>query len=291
MIDIIWDMETNDPDDFLTLLFLAGHPLVRLKAVTILPGTAAQVGLVKHALREWFQLDIPIGARKIDSEKQAVSSWHYAAYGNISPSRDASPAAEVLRQHCDAETILVTGAALTNVREAILGSDSTFQCKAIVVQGGFAGAGVVPPELQMDKFKGLTTTTTHNLMGDSEAAQLVLEYDGFGVRRFVSKNVCHRVVYNQHMHEMFTTLKEKSRALSLIWQGMSVYLSHNPSGKMLHDILAASCAIDSSIGTWAEVELYREGNQWGARIYLASKTWIIIDYNHEKFMKVITAYV
>lgn len=24
MIDIVWDMETNDPDDFLTLLLLAG---------------------------------------------------------------------------------------------------------------------------------------------------------------------------------------------------------------------------------------------------------------------------
>ncbi|CAF5077996.1 unnamed protein product, partial [Rotaria sp. Silwood1] len=30
-------METNDPNDFITLLFLLGHPIVHLKAVTIVP--------------------------------------------------------------------------------------------------------------------------------------------------------------------------------------------------------------------------------------------------------------
>ena len=36
-IKAIWDMETGDPDDFLTLVLLAGHPRVDLKAVTITP--------------------------------------------------------------------------------------------------------------------------------------------------------------------------------------------------------------------------------------------------------------
>jgi hypothetical protein len=27
MIDLVWDMETQDPDDFLTLLLLLGRPL------------------------------------------------------------------------------------------------------------------------------------------------------------------------------------------------------------------------------------------------------------------------
>ncbi len=96
MINVVWDMETNDPDDFLTLIFLAGHPKVNLKAVTVLPGTAAQIGLVKHTLSQWFKLDIPVGARNVDSEKQAVSQWHYDAYGSIPPSRDALPADEIM---------------------------------------------------------------------------------------------------------------------------------------------------------------------------------------------------
>lgn len=39
LIDIVWDMETGDPDDFITLLLLLGHPRVNLLGVTITPGT------------------------------------------------------------------------------------------------------------------------------------------------------------------------------------------------------------------------------------------------------------
>ena len=63
--DVVWDMETGDPDDFLTLLLLLGHPQVNLKAVTVTPGTREQVGLVRQALA-WFERDIPVGAYNIN---------------------------------------------------------------------------------------------------------------------------------------------------------------------------------------------------------------------------------
>lgn len=44
----VLDMETSDPDDFITLLMLLGHPLVDLRAVTVTPGTREQVGLVRR---------------------------------------------------------------------------------------------------------------------------------------------------------------------------------------------------------------------------------------------------
>lgn len=291
MIDVVWDMETNDPDDFLTLIMLAGHPQVNLKAVTILPGSAAQVGLLRHALQEWFQLDIPVGARNLDSTKKTVSEWHYLAFGDISLSRNAEAADVILREYCDENTVLITGAALTNIRTAIRKSqeqNTLFTVKNIVVQGGFAGEGVVPPELQMDKFKSLVTCPTHNLMGDRKATHLVLEHKGFRLRQFVSKNVCHRVVYDKQMHDQIAEVKASSLSLSKIWQGMEVYLKNiNPSGKMLHDLLAAACAIESSVGTWVEVELFREGADWGAKPVRGSGTWIIIDYDHDKFMKIL----
>ncbi|MFB2980068.1 hypothetical protein [Microseira sp. BLCC-F43] len=53
-------METGDPDDFLTLLLLLGHPAVNLKAVTITPGSPQQIGLVRKAL-SFFNLDIRAG--------------------------------------------------------------------------------------------------------------------------------------------------------------------------------------------------------------------------------------
>ena len=65
MIDVVWDMETGDPDDFLTLLLLLGHPDVNLKGITITPGTPEQVGVVRHALA-LFERDLPVGSFAID---------------------------------------------------------------------------------------------------------------------------------------------------------------------------------------------------------------------------------
>lgn len=59
-LDLVFDMETDDPDDFLTLLLLLGHPCARLRAVTIVPGSPEQVGLVRAALG-WFGVDLPVG--------------------------------------------------------------------------------------------------------------------------------------------------------------------------------------------------------------------------------------
>ncbi len=157
-----------------------------------------------------------------------------------------------------------------------------------MVQGGFAGEGVVPAELQIDKFKGMTAYPTHNLIVDNKATNAILGYEGITKRYFVSKNVCHRVFYDKQMHAIVGQNKANSLALSLIWQGMDVYLKDNPQGKMLHDPLTACCAIDENIGTWAEVELFREGNAWGARLKPGSKTWIIIDYDHERFVHIFT---
>ena len=118
MIDLVWDMETKDPDDFLALLLLLGHPAVRLKAVTVTPGSPQQVGLVRRALA-WFGRDLPVGAYNLDHPKECVSPWHYEAYGPAEPSRDAEPGAEVLLRCCDENTTLLTGAPLKNLGAAL----------------------------------------------------------------------------------------------------------------------------------------------------------------------------
>ncbi|MUG96148.1 hypothetical protein F7734_28930 [Scytonema sp. UIC 10036] len=84
-------------------------------------------------------------------------------------------------------------------------------------------------------------------------------------------------------------VKDKSRALTYIWQGMDVYLKKKPTGKKFHDPLAACCAIDESIGTWAEVEIYCKNHQWGAKLSSGTSTWIITDYDHNKFIQTLLA--
>jgi pyrimidine-specific ribonucleoside hydrolase len=197
----------------------------------------------------------------------------------------------VLLRSCDEQTTLITGAALKNLGSAMrLGqSRGGFKLGRLVAQGGFAGEGVVPPERQLDKFKGLVTCPTFNLNGDPRSALEALRHPGIALRRFVSKNVCHGVVSDEAMHARFTTLRGRSRALDLIWQGMEYYLSRHGQGKAFHDPLAACCAIDESIGTWAEVELYRQKGEWGSRLCPGSGTWIITGYDHERFLRVLTA--
>ena len=289
---VIWDMETGDPDDFLTLLLLLGHPQVDLKAVTITPGSPEQVGLVRQAL-SWFDQDIPVGAYSPGYEKQCVSKWHYNAYGKIPPSFDVESGPEILLEHCNEDTTLVTGGPLKNLGKAIELGESLgqpFKVRHLVSQGGVAGEGVVPPEDQLEKFKGLITCPTYNLNGDPKSALRVLAHDGFRTRHFVSKNICHGLVYDRRMHKLMGKVKDKGLSLSLIWKGMDFYLSRKPGGKKFHDPLAACCAIDRDIGTWAEVELYREKGKWGSKLSPGSGTWIIVDYDHSRFMDTLMAY-
>jgi pyrimidine-specific ribonucleoside hydrolase len=288
VIDAVWDMETGDPDDFLTLLLLADHPAVRLRAVTVTPGTPDQIGLVRWALARLGKGELPVGAFDLARDKRCVSAWHYRVYGEIPPSYDAAPAAEVLLAACNAGTTLITGAPLRNLGAAIR-SERGLVVGRWVAQGGFAGEGVVPPEHQLAKFAGMTTCPTYNLNGDPQSALLALAYPGIAARRFVSKNVCHGVSYDAAMHARIAEVRDARPSLQLIWQGMEAYLRKHPAGKKFHDPLAACCAIDEQIGTWAEVELYRDTGGWGARPAPGSGTWIIVAHDQERFVRVLTA--
>jgi inosine-uridine nucleoside N-ribohydrolase len=351
VIDVVWDMETGDPDDFITLLLLLGHPQVNLRGVTITPGTPDQVGVVRAALA-WFGRSIPVGSFNIDHQPPSggacVSSWHYKAFGEMPPSRDAVPGPDLLRELCNASTTLVTGGPLKNLGAAI--RRPGFTLGRLVVQGGFAGEGVVPPERQLAKFRGLVTCPTYNLNGDPSSALAVLACREIAAKRFVSKNVCHGVLYDAKLHAHVASLRDRSKSLELIWRGMETLHDKTPlrnaeitsaivrlvgadkqlatmpladalaraaastldlvavstddvpvcrllpaetvdrSAKKFHDPLAACCAIDESIATWAEVELFRTHGEWGARLSPGSGVHIITDYDRAKFVATLTAH-
>jgi inosine-uridine nucleoside N-ribohydrolase len=83
---VVWDMETGDPDDFLTLLFLLGHPGVELAGVTLTPGTPDQIGVVRHALG-LFERDIPVGAFDIARSATSTPRLSPAARSRTSAAR------------------------------------------------------------------------------------------------------------------------------------------------------------------------------------------------------------
>lgn len=305
-IPLVFDMETGDPDDFMTLALLIGHPQVDLRAVTVTPGTPHQIGVVRYLLNRLGVSDTPVGAFNMSHVKgrgtlderyvTCVSDWHYKTFGEISPSWDAEVGWRVLYRALYKDVLLVTGGPLKNLgallrtfdNENPFLSEFPFQW---VAQGGFAGEGVVPAKLQLPKFKGMATCPTYNLNGDPESALLALASKTITEKTFVAKNVCHGVVYDQEFHERLRHtihLLPDSRhreSLQIIFEGMGVYLGKHADGKKFHDPLAACCAIDPSIGTWAEVELYRERGGWGSRLAPGSGTRIIIDYDRERFFQ------
>lgn len=75
-VRVVFDMETCDPDDFLTLLWLCGHPSVHLVAVTVTPGAPDQLGFIRAVLAHQGRTDVVIGAPP-DRTKSALSAWHY----------------------------------------------------------------------------------------------------------------------------------------------------------------------------------------------------------------------
>lgn len=292
MIDIIYDMETDDPDDFLTLLLLLGHPQVNLKAITVFPGSPQQIGFIRHAVNTWFNQDIPIGAHNLKTPKSRLSEWHTLAYGVTEPSLDADIAGQILLDHCDENTILVMGAPLTNFRTASRLADEQNRSLSIgklIVQGGFAGENVMPEHLQLEKFKGKIAVPSHNLIGDKKATQKILAYQPEKGKYFVSKNVCHRVIYDSKLHQLVGEKRQQSQSLDWIYKGMETYFTINPDGKMLHDPLAACCAINPDIGIWREVEIFKDGNAYGAKLAENTNTRIIIDYDHQKFLEAFLA--
>lgn len=203
----VLDIETSDPDDFITLLFLLGHPEVDLRGVTLTPGSPEQAGLVLQALRWFGREDVEIGVFESGSSKKHVSEWHYKAFPSLLRIEytDLEPGWQVLDRLLGEETTLVCGAPLKNLGALLtkrLERGDKRSLGRAFIQGGFAGQGVVPEECQLEKFRGKVTCPSFNLNGDIPSAlSVIANRELFSDLRFVSKNVAHGVIYDSSMHE------------------------------------------------------------------------------------------
>lgn len=284
-------METNDPDDFVTLLFLSGHPNVDLVGVGLIPGSREQYSFINHYLNIVQQKNIPIGCNCPEKETLGISGWHYKAFVRPMPfTGQMLNALEVYNQvfsnHPD--TILLTGGPPKNIG-LYLNQEKTqiTPIKKWVCQGGFAGNGVVPEEKQLEKFKGRTTCPTFNLNGAPKQVLQALASNLIEERWFVSKNVCHGFEFDYNDRTRYTSGIDASQNTNkyAILQALVDLTSHN-SSKKFHDPLAAACAIDASVGEWRDVEIYREKGEWGSRLSETPNAKIIVDYNKDRFFEI-----
>lgn len=288
-INIAFDMETADPDDVLTLCMLSHHPKVNLVSVTVTPGSLHQIGLVKHVLK-LLGKSIPVGSKNKNHPKECVSAFHYKWLGPIEPVEPDGIGSDILEQAIKEypDLTIVCGASLGNIGALL---DKDIYLNKLVVQGGFAGDNIMPPELVLEKFKGKITCPTFNLNGDVPSALKVLTSNKINTKVFVSKNVCHGVIYNNEMHEKILPYIDLGNSgLNLMVRGMVHYLKKNPAGKAFHDPLAACVAIDQSICQFEPVEIYRERGEWGSKKSENMNAIISIKVDVDKFIQTIVGH-
>ncbi|ROO84683.1 pyrimidine-specific ribonucleoside hydrolase [Actinocorallia herbida] len=290
MLDVLLDIETQDPDDVLALCLLAGHPRARLRAVTVTPGSADQIGLVRRVLALLGRADVPVGGRDPGTGRDHVSGFHRRWLGSWSPADPDAPAVDLLAGTLTAHprAVLVTGGPPHHLG-ALLEERPDVRLDRWVAQGGFAGDPLVPPADRLPKFAGKDVCPTFNFNGAPRAALLALSPEApIGRRELVSKNVTHGVRYDRAFHERLAAHKAASPSLALIHRGMDLYLRRRRDGKLLHDPTAACCALAPAIAAWAEAEVRREPGGWGGRPAEHTRTFLTTSLDHEAFFRVFT---
>jgi pyrimidine-specific ribonucleoside hydrolase len=287
---LAFDMETRDPDDALALCVIATHPAVTLEAVTVNPGTREQIGVVRRILERLGALRVPLGARNPDATSNAVSGFHYVWLGDCRPAIPDAVAAEllgsVLRREPD--TVILSGAPLHNIRD-LLRHDPDVRVERWVAQGGFAGDNLVPSQRRIPKFAGRMTSESHNFGANKNATLTVLADPRVRLRQIVSKNVTHGLVWDESLQRMIGALDGLTPGLRVAHEAMSVFLRDWPSGKLLHDPLAACAAIDETLITWVEVSVIYDAGRWGAESASGTGTFISTDVDRSRFLRTLVA--
>lgn len=294
-MNVILDMETADPDDLLTLYFLAHNPKVNLVAVNVTPGTPEQLGLIRWVFDE-LGINVPLGSRnpkhranEPSPPQKYVSKFYYkalnrrydCAFEGKEDDLGYVVLAKTIQQYPD--VTLVTGASLHNLR-FLFENYPEIVLSRWVAQGGFAGDSVVPPKHRLPKFEGRETCPTFNFNGDPKGALLALETPQIKEKILVSKNVCHGVVYDRKVHEQYYAVWNKNAGTKHIYDMMYFYLQ-NHDQKALHDPLAACVAINPSICEFRNVDVYRSKGEWGSRLNPDSPIRITVAVNKAEFFR------
>jgi pyrimidine-specific ribonucleoside hydrolase len=168
-LNCVYHLETNDPDDYMTLCLLTTHPKVNLKAITIDPGAPEQVAIVKYVLNQTKRTDVRVGVpdnRKYtfpNRKDPVVSNFHYKIIPQLRPDYSAELCDKVLHETFNnyPDTIILTGAAVTNIANFLKKYPDVI-VKKWVAQGGFAGTNIVAKENELAKFAGQEVCRTFN---------------------------------------------------------------------------------------------------------------------------------
>jgi inosine-uridine nucleoside N-ribohydrolase len=262
----------HDPDDFFALCYLSN--VADIRAILLTPGHPHQVAIANFLVKELglkAKVGVPEVAKKKDFPPWSKGINPGRVHGQILSS-EGYPL-EATAEHCgsdlideclkaDPNTEFFICGPLTNVG-SYLTANPGVKISRVTMQGGFIGYHTHGlPVQRLEKFEGKDTVATFNLNGNVRGGLALLDAN-VADRRFVSKNVCHTLVYDEAIHMRMLKVRPKTRGDELLRRGMYLYLGKHHEGKKFHDPSAAVAHIHPEIVTWFEGRLYRQRGEWG----------------------------
>lgn len=293
----------HDPDDVFALLYLHGAG-ANIRAITIAEGDPYQVALVR-LICEQVGLDIPIGVADLNRKNpkqydgsfegasvQSYVDYHHRLLKHYGHKLVASADGlgddiiwETLRKYPDSQFFIIGAPKNTAkyVSRSMLMSDVQPHIRQVTFQGGFMGYDVHQhPVKRLDKFVGKTTCPSYNPNGDVNGTLRIIDTDLIDHLRFVSKNVCHTIVYNKEQLALSKQMLPKCPAAEMFLVAMDMYLErHNE--KKFHDPCAAVCMLHPEIAQWVRGKMYREKGGWGTRPDTTSNSETIASIDEDAF--------
>jgi inosine-uridine nucleoside N-ribohydrolase len=246
-MNVLFDMETGDPDDLITLLMLLANPDVQLRGITCWQGSPIQIGLINHVLK-LANVDIPVGGLN-EPEPTELSPYYTDVVGKWSAAMATQTPTEVFKQVLKSypDTKFLTGAPLTNLGEFV--SNNPEVITSMTTQGGYLGALVAEP---LDKFKGKKSIRTYNLTNDTDAFTKVNYSDKIEKLTFVTKDLCHGFMYTPEMHK--NVVFGETPVQQLLKSCLERYALSGKS-KAMHDPLAMLYMLYPEIGQTKQIEM------------------------------------
>jgi len=280
----------GDPDDLFTLLWLYSLGL-NIKAILISPGYRHQCALARFIISTLHK-GTYIGSARYGENKGELSGFYkdlLNKYGGSFEDEADGPGDEVfLHALWRSNQVAFLGIGpLPNLRMAWNKNSEVMRERiaCATMQGGFLPYNLYRPTVCLDKFEGKHSVPTFNLNGDVKGAQILI--DGLTCpKRFVSKNVCHTMVYDADIHQRMMTVTPRNEAHLVMIEALNIYMQRHPD-KKFHDPLAAACHLWPEIATWFQGVPRREKGGWTVDPSDSDQTLVIADVNRELFWNLI----
>lgn len=277
----------HDPDDAFALLYLHSAG-VNIRAILVAPGDPDQIGMARF-LCHMLDLDIPVGASKLDQKKNSSGGVHYSLMDHYKFPRTAKHDGlghvilkETLAKYPDAELFVIGPCSSTG---KFFGENPDAVVKRATMQGGFCPYKLFHPAVENPSFVGKDWCPTFNMNGDRPGALNFINAK-IGDRAFVGKNVCHTIIYDKW--SLFFQESPKDIASSLFRQGMEMYLERHEQ-KKFHDPLAAVLHLHPEIGTWIKGKPTKQEGGWTTTPDLEGDR-VLVDVERADFWKCIREY-